>query len=112
MQRDSQAFLLDVVEAAEAILDDVRGLSLKDYCATRLIRSAVEREFILIGEALSNLARVDPALFAKVDHGRQIISFRNKLSHDYAKVDHALVWGVIESYLPELLETCRCLVKG
>lgn len=112
MQRDSQAFMLDVVDAAEAILDDVRGLSLEDYCATRLIRSAVEREFILIGEALANLARIDPALFANIDHGRQIISFRNKLSHDYAKVDHALVWGVIESYLPELLETCRCLVKG
>jgi uncharacterized protein with HEPN domain len=112
MQRDSQAFLLDVVDAGEAILEDVRGLSLVDYCARRLIRSAVEREFILIGEALANLSRVDPALFAKIDHGRQIISFRNKLSHDYAKVDHALVWGVIETYLPDLLETCRCLVKG
>jgi uncharacterized protein with HEPN domain len=48
-----------------------------------LIRSAVEREFITIGEALKVLSFRDPQLFAAIPEGRQIIDFRNLLTHEY-----------------------------
>jgi uncharacterized protein with HEPN domain len=60
MKRDPRAFLIDIVDAADAILDAVHGISLDDYGNSRLIRSAVEREFTIIGEALNNLSRVEP----------------------------------------------------
>ena len=95
MRRDIKAFLIDVVEATDAILEAVNGIKLDDYCNSRLIRSSVEREFIIIGEALTNLSR--------------IISFRNKLTHEYVKVDNTLVWGVIQSYLQPLRSACVAL---
>jgi uncharacterized protein with HEPN domain len=62
MKRDPQAFLIDIVDAADAIKNAVHGISLDEYCSSRLIRSAVEREFIIIGEALNNLSRWKPEL--------------------------------------------------
>lgn len=102
MRRDSRAFLMDVVEAADAILTAVNGIDLDDYCNSRLIRSSVEREFIIIGEALTNLARLNGELFSKIENAPRIISFRNKLTHEYVKVDNTLVWGVIKSHLKPL----------
>lgn len=111
MRRDPRAFLLDVMDAADAIVQDITGISLDDYCNSRLIRSAVEREFIIIGEALTNLSHLDPALFSQIPQAPEIISFRNKLTHEYTKVDNTLVWGVVESYLPSLREACARLIE-
>ena len=109
MRRDSRAFLMDVVEADDAILDAVNGIDLDEYCNSRLIRSSVEREFIIIGEALTNLYRLNNELFAKIENAPRIISFRNKLTHEYVKVDNTLVWGVIQSYLQPLRSACVAL---
>jgi uncharacterized protein with HEPN domain len=109
MRRDSRAFLMDVVEAADAILDAVNGIDLGDYCNSRLIRSSVEREFILIGEALTNPSRLNGKLFSKIANAPRVISFRTKLTHEYVKVDNTLVWGVIKSYLKPLRAACLAL---
>lgn len=99
MRRDTKAFLIDVVEAADAILEAVNGIDLDEYCNSRLIRSSVEREFIIIGEALTNLSRLNGELFSKIENAPRIISFRNKLTHEYVKVDNTLVLGVIQGSL-------------
>ena len=110
MKRDPRAFLSDVIEAGQAILEAVDGISLDEYCNSRLIRSSVEREFITIGEALKQLAQHDPILFREIEQAPQIISFRNKLTHEYINVNSQLVWGVITNNLPALTEQCRWLL--
>jgi len=67
-----------------------------------MLRSAVERQFSIIGEALSRLDKDSPDVAAAIpDHGR-IIAFRNILIHGYAAVDDRIVWGVIENHLASL----------
>lgn len=110
MKRDPQAFLIDIVDAADAILDAVHDLTLDQYRNSRLIRAAVEREFINIGEALNNLSRVQPDWFASIEQAPRIISFRNKLTHEYDRVDNAVVWGVIQGSLTPLRATCLALL--
>ena len=102
MKRDPRAFLLDIQQAAEAIQAAVSGLTLEQCEQSRLIRSAVEREFIIIGEALTNLSRREPELFVRIAEAPQIISFRNKLTHGYVSINHRLVWGVIQQLLQQL----------
>ena len=89
----------------------VDGINLDDYCNSRLIRSSVEREFTIIGEALSQLSRRDGDLFAQIDQAAQIISFRNKLTHEYVTINDQPVWGVIQNNLPVLLEQCTQLLS-
>lgn len=67
MKRDPHAFLIDSVNAADAILDAVPGISRDDNCNSYLIRSSVEREFTIIGKALNNLSRVEPEWFTRIE---------------------------------------------
>jgi uncharacterized protein with HEPN domain len=76
------------------------------------LRSAVERQFEIIGEALAQLARIDAAMAQKVPNLRQIVAFRNVLIHGYATVDPARVWRVIEDNLPQLRAALAALLAA
>lgn len=73
-----------------------------------MVRAAVERKFEIIGEALAQLARLDPALAARVPEYRRIIAFRNVIIHGYATVDDGEVWRIAMTLLPGL----RAVVAG
>ena len=111
MKRDPRAFLSDVIEAGQAIQQAVAGINLDDYRTTRLIRSSVEREFTIIAEALNQLSQRDEERFAQIDQAPQIISFRNKITYEYAIINDRLVWGVIQDNLPALLKQCAQLLN-
>jgi uncharacterized protein with HEPN domain len=66
MQRDSRAYLNDILEAAAAIQEATADVNAEAYCSNRLIRSAVEREFIIIGEALRVIGQQSPELFNRI----------------------------------------------
>ena len=110
MKRDPRAFLSDVIEAGHAIQQAVAGINLDAYSDSRLIRSSVEREFITIGVALTQLSQRDQELFGEIEQAPQIISFRNKLTHEYININNQLVWGVIKTNLPVLVDQCRQLL--
>jgi uncharacterized protein with HEPN domain len=76
-----------------------------------MLRSAVERQFEIIGEALTKLAKVDQETAALVSEHRRIIAFRNILIHGYAQIDDRLVWGVLDSKLPTLSQEVKKLLE-
>ncbi len=57
-----------------------------------MLRSAVERQFEIVGEALNKLRRVDPTTAERVPDLPRIVAFRNVLVHGYATIDNELVW--------------------
>jgi uncharacterized protein with HEPN domain len=91
MPRDWRAYLADVIGACDAIEEAVQDLDLNAYEESRLIRSSVEREFIIIGEALSALHRETSEHFDRISRARRIIDFRNQLTHQYPTIDDAIV---------------------
>lgn len=111
MQRDPRAWLWDVREAALAIERFITGMDAQTYAQSELVHSAVERKFEVIGEALNQLSKTNPALGARVPHIAQVVAFRNQLIHGYALIDHATVWGVIRDSLPALLQAVAILLK-
>ena len=102
MTRDPRAYLWDIAQAAERVAAFTAGKSFPDYLADNLLRSAVERQFTIIGEALVQLRRIDPATASAVPDLAGIIAFRNILVHAYATVDDRLVWGIVERDLAPL----------
>ena len=99
MPRDLTAYLQDILDAAAAIADVMRGVSIEDYRNTRSIRSSVEREFIIIGAALRRISDHDERLFASISNSRAIVDFRNLLAHDYGAIDDDSVFGIVYSDL-------------
>ena len=102
MPADARTYLWHVQEAAEAIERFVSGLSLQAYVDSDLIHSAVERKFGVIGEALAQLARLDPVLAESIAELRDIVAFRNLLIHGYAVVEHERVFAIVAVSLPAL----------
>jgi uncharacterized protein with HEPN domain len=102
MARDLSAYLQDILEACNSIEDVMSGVSLEEYRSKRAVRSAVEREFIIIGEALRRVSALDETLFSSISNSRAIVDFRNLLAHDYGAVDDDAVFGLVYSDLIEL----------
>ncbi|HEX7581080.1 MAG TPA: HepT-like ribonuclease domain-containing protein [Thermoanaerobaculia bacterium] len=111
-RRDPSSFLWDICRAGEAIQIFVRDRSFEDYAADLLVRSAVERQFEVIGEALKQLSRQAPEIEDRIPQARSIIGFRNLLIHGYAAVDDAIVWRTIQEDLPQLLLHVGKLLPG
>ena len=76
-----------------------------------MLRAAVEREFGIIGEAVSRLASADRETACNITEYQRIIAFRNILIHGYADVDNGLVWNIIETNLPGLIDTVNALLE-
>jgi uncharacterized protein with HEPN domain len=92
MPRDPRTHLWDARRAAGLVTDFVSGRSWEDYEADALLRSGVERQFEIVGEALNQLRRVDEDLASRVPDLPRIVAFRNILIHRYAAVEDRLVW--------------------
>jgi uncharacterized protein with HEPN domain len=101
-QRDLRLYLHDIIRSARLLNQFTAGKTLADYRTDALVRSAVERQFEIIGEALSQPSRIDPGLPDRISHCRQIVAFRNRLIHGYATVADEVVWDIVEEYLPTL----------
>jgi len=88
------------------------GISLDDYRSMRSVRSAVEREFIIIGEALKRVGALNEGLFFSISNSRAIVDFRNLLAHDYGAVDDDAVFGLVYSDLIVLKAEVVELLNG
>ncbi len=110
MQPESAKYLFDIQRAARLIESFCSGRSFEDYVADDMFKSAVERQFGIIGEALARLTKVDSGVATQIADARRIIAFRNILVHGYATVDDRIVWGVVETSLPGLISSVDTLL--
>jgi uncharacterized protein with HEPN domain len=104
-------YLFDVAEACRLLDDFTSGKSLADYESDALLRSAVERQFEIVGEALRLAIREEPGLAGRITHSGRIIAFRNRLIHGYAAVLSDVVWGILESNVPTLRKEVKALLE-
>lgn len=101
--RDEDLKLLyDIEHAAKLVLEFVAGKTEQDYQTNVLLRSAVERQFEIIGEATNRLSKANPVLAAQINHYPKIIAFRNQLIHGYDTTSDSVVWRIIHNDLPAL----------
>ena len=112
MQRDPKAYLWDIASAAASIRTFVAGKTLEDYENDELLRSAVERKFSIIGEALSRLLRLAPKFRARISLPGQIVSFRNQIVHGYESIEDDMVWQIAQEYLPQLQAEVEALLNS
>jgi len=90
MAVDLSAYLQDVLEACNSIEYVMSGVSLNEYRSQRTVRSAVKREFIIIGEALRRVRALDEGLFSSITNSRAIVDFRNLVARYILPILHAL----------------------
>ncbi len=112
MQREVAKYLYDVLKACRLIERFVIGKSFADYESDEMLRAAVEREFIIIGEALTQAEKLDRTAVDSLTGKKAIIGFRNVLVHAYSIIRDDMVWGAVENHLPKLIREVQTLLAN
>ncbi len=110
-KRDTGLLLQNMLEATARIGRYVAGMDFDAFLADERTCDAVVRNVEIIGEASKQI----PDEF-KQAHGalpwHQMAGMRNRIVHDYAGVDLAIVWEVAHNILPGLQAQIEALVAG
>ena len=88
--------------AADLVFQFTEGKSFSDYERDVLLRSAVEWQFITIGESVNLLSRNQPESISQISNYRRIIGLRNHLVHVFFDIDDSIVWRTTTNRLPIL----------
>lgn len=101
MMEKGKKYLSDILTAInliEKFIADTPDFNL--YQSDLKTQSAVERQLVIIGEALNKLKQTESIL--SIQNDKQIIAFRNRLVHAYDSIDNAIVWVIAKRQLLEL----------
>lgn len=97
---DIRVYLHDLKQSCKLIHSFVEGCDLDTYISDSMRKSAVERQFILIGEALNQMLIHFPEEKEHFPDAARIISFRNRLTHAYRTISDDIIWGSVSICCP------------
>ena len=69
----------------------------------------MERLFEIIGEAARRVSQVYKEYHEEIPWPK-MISMRNRISHEYDKVDHEILWDIVHVEVPQLIALLEPLV--
>jgi uncharacterized protein with HEPN domain len=99
------AYLWDIVTAAREIMSFVSGITFYEFTKNKMLRYAVERQLIVIGEAARKVSDAFKSLHGEVPWSG-IIGQRNIIAQEYGEILVERIWYVATDKIPELI---RCL---
>jgi uncharacterized protein with HEPN domain len=110
-QPDARKYLFDIQKACGLIRQFSAGKSFADYTEDPLLRSGIERQFEIVGEALCQMLRIAPGMDHQLTGAPRIVAFRNYLIHGYASVSNEIVWSILQDDLPGLIREVEALLS-
>ncbi len=111
MRHDINAYYADIMESIRKIISFIGDSTYQEYSTSNILKSAVERQFEIIGESLGRIDRDYPDKINSISNARSIIDFRNILIHGYDTIDDAIVWDIISQHLPVLKDEITRLLN-
>jgi uncharacterized protein with HEPN domain len=94
----------DACTRAESFLENV---PVETFLESELLRSAVERQLEIIGEALNAASKQDETLIQIIPELPRIVGLRNRLIHGYDSVDAEIVWDLVHQNIPALSDQLK-----
>ena len=97
--------LSDIVRSIDEINEFSAGLNIEDfkqYLSNKMMRRAIERDLIIIGEAMHDIVKVDHTRVMRIKNSRRVVELRNDVVHSYDDLANEKIWQFIWSELPYL----------
>ena len=96
----------DMLEAIGNVASDLGNMSKEDFLADGKTQRAVIESLIVLGEAANKILQLDPAIQQTAptlwQQFRDSYDMRIVLTHEYFRVDAAIVWTTVKENLPIL----------
>lgn len=103
------ALLWDMSQAAKEILEFVEGVSFQEFESNKVVRYAVERQILVIGEAAKQISSTLKTANPQIPWNA-IIAQRNILAHEYGEILVERIWRVASEKIAELIEQIEPLI--
>lgn len=109
-ERDFRLFLNDILESIEKIEKYTANVTFKDFTNNQMIIDAVVRNFIIIGEASSNIPPAMQIKYPKIPW-KKMKAMRNIVVHEYFGVKLSTTWITAKKSLPKLKKEIIKVIK-
>ncbi|MEO8609421.1 MAG: HepT-like ribonuclease domain-containing protein [Chloroflexota bacterium] len=103
------AYFLDMLLAADQLIEFANNLSREAFDESKLHQLAMVRLIEIIGEAAKNISDEARNAHPEIEWSN-IIGMRNRIVHNYSNVDLDIVWDVITIKAPELIQQLKTIV--
>lgn len=107
-RRDYRLLVVDMLEAAERIVNYIDAYSCEQFQADQRTVDAVVRNLEILGEAANALPATVQDLAPEIDW-RGVVGLRNRLIHEYFGVSLEIVWTISTREVPRLIHQLRAL---
>lgn len=97
--------LFDALTAVRLAQEFSAGLSFDAFVSNVLVRSAIERQLEILGEACQRMVQADPDVRGRVPEIGFAIGLRNKIIHGYDRIENAVVYDTLMQDLPALVQS-------
>lgn len=97
------ALLWDMREAARDIAEFMRGMTFFHFNSNKMLRYAVERQLLVIGEAANHISETFKQTHQEIPW-KGIIGQRNVLAHEYGEILVERIWLVATERILELIQ--------
>jgi uncharacterized protein with HEPN domain len=108
-EEQNLAYLWDMREAAKEIVAFVKGIKYDKFIQNRMIRYAVERQLLVIGEAANHVSPEFQEIHPEISW-RKMIALRNVLAHEYGEIKVDRIYAAATVSVPELLKILEHLL--
>ena len=110
--KDDVPIIKEIINHCESIdrAKEYFGNSQDSFLNNEYYQNSCLFSFIQIGE---NVKRLSGELTEQYNtiRWKDIAGFRDYIAHNYGYIEMSRVWGIIEKSLPELLETCKTMIR-
>jgi uncharacterized protein with HEPN domain len=108
MRRD-EAYLLDILIAAKRAVDYMKGSDREAFEQNEMLQDAVIRPLEIVGEAAGRVSEEYRESHPEIPW-HKMIGMRNRLIHEYFRVNYGAVWDTVQNDLPDLIKQLETLV--
>ncbi|MDJ1168503.1 DUF86 domain-containing protein [Roseofilum sp. BLCC_M154] len=109
MQSREIHYLLDMLNAAKLAQEFALGIGWEEFQADLMRQAAITREIEIIGEAARRISEESQAEVPEIPW-HQIIGMRNRIVHEYDRLNLATIWQTVQNALPELIRVLETLI--